>query len=111
MEMRKEVLKALKHGRAEVEKGWCKRDFYDLRGNVCALGGLRKMFPDDLPMSLNSIPMITVYDKAAAALNKQLPRGWKGVASYNDHHATTKEDILALYDRAIACLEREEDES
>jgi hypothetical protein len=46
-------------------------------------------------------------DVARAALQYAVPPGYCGVICYNDHPGTSHNDILALYDSAIAVLDAE----
>lgn len=44
--------------------------------------------------------------RARQALREQIPFGMSGIESFNDRKTTTKRDVLALFDRAIARLEQ-----
>jgi hypothetical protein len=52
--------------------------------------------------ALGAIQAPTLNSPEARLLFKALPPGWGAVTQYSDWPKTTKEDILALYDRAIA---------
>lgn len=49
-----------------------------------------------------------IHVRAVDYLSAALPTGQLGVALYNDSPHTTKADILALFDRAIAAAYREQ---
>lgn len=96
------VLDTLVAGRARIEHGWCKKHYTKKvfgRQCYCAVGAV-----DDGVADLTWHLSI----EARAALHKALPPdapvgrfGDRTVVAYNDHPATTKADVLALYDRAI----------
>lgn len=93
------TLSVLAQGRARIEQGWAQyalaRDKFDWpctcsseeAVSFCAVGAIWAVALDSRP-----------YD----ALFACTPAGYRCVADYNDHPGTTKADILALYDRAIA---------
>lgn len=94
---------------------WCKgvyaRDQYGIEVDSrsehactwCALGAVRAFA--DSPDS--SWP----FYGAASALNRATPEGYDGVHEFNDREETTHADIMAVYDRAIATAEAEENEN
>lgn len=96
----KTTLQLLRDGRAFVEAGWVKGSAmtHDADGHefVCALGGILRA--NDVHTDLN-------YHAAERCLHDEMPRGFLHVPGYNDDPCTTRADILALYDRAIAKLE------
>jgi sugar phosphate isomerase/epimerase len=69
------------------------------RGNVCALGAIEtaRGVPK-LPRRNTTIIMGDAVD----ALERALPAGYRSVPVFNDDPHTTKADVLALFDRAIA---------
>jgi len=107
--MNAQIVKLLKTGRELVSRGWCKQDlFQDASGqgtasthyqegySCCAMGGIyaaKKMANAEEDN----------YDVAVRLLNSCAPKDFrtKALSVYNDAPETTKEDILALYDRAI----------
>jgi hypothetical protein len=95
----------LREARQRIERGWCQGTWartgdgapthsQDERANQwCALG------------ALSCVGALLNGDNF---LHMALPAGWKLVGDFNDAPGRTKEDILALYDRAIALAERQE---
>jgi hypothetical protein len=90
----------LMRAKARIEKGWCKNTFEDSRGRVCALG---PFFGDS---------WLSKYAKELELLKEAIPKdcnirpeSWNGdifdIAVFNNARSTTKEDVLALYDKAI----------
>ena len=86
------IIDQLRRGRDRVaanwRKGWPTGD-----GAVCAAAAL---WPEGAPLT---------HCPAEKNLREALPSPWNSVMWYNDYPPTTKEDILALYDRAIDRLE------
>ena len=79
------TIEALLKARALIETSWCQGFGYE--GRVCAVEALWKV--DGAQSS------------GLGFLVKALPAPWTALMYYNDDKATTKADILALYDRAI----------
>lgn len=116
----KNALNILIKAKDIVEKGWCKNSlFRDANGkairsteytdgcHVCAIGAMKIA-------ALNINFQSGEYSKALKALGKETPmwpedyqlRGMQmPIDSFNDQSTTTKQDILNLYDRAIAKLQ------
>jgi hypothetical protein len=102
------ALALLQQGRALIEKGWLRGAMFAIQNGErishCALGALG--FGD---MDAVRVPNDHQME-AATRLMEALPSmpscrdasGYGMVAYYNDHIASGPEDILALYDRAIA---------
>ncbi len=93
--------------KGRVEKGWCKNYLSNSRA-VCALGALipaDKVYCDPFNY-VSKLPEATLLlqamgDKAKLYDPGSIPGYPAEVARYNNDPATTKEDILALYDIAI----------
>jgi hypothetical protein len=89
------VVDDLKGARERVEKGWCKHRLRDGQGNVCAVGAICLQTGAEMP----------ARHPAAAQLRKFLPKEFGGeIADFNDARSTTKEDVLMLFDKALADL-------
>lgn len=90
----REVLQGAKN---KVEKGWIKHRMEAKDGSLCALQALLKTAQEDRYYGGAG------YD-AIQILKTNLPDKFKmnSITYFNDHPDTTKEDILALFDRAIA---------
>jgi hypothetical protein len=54
--------------------------------------------------ALTALGSLNVSDTVFDRLHAQLPRGFRHIASYNDHPLTRHADVLAMFDRAIAAL-------
>lgn len=87
------VKEALQKGRARVEAGWCKFDYQGPNNTFCALGAIGSSDISD------ALPTVK------GALHEALPCGHRLISSFNDDPETTKDDVLALFDRAIARCE------
>lgn len=105
--MKAEKLKAeelLISARREVEKGWVQGK-YETRKGVCAMGALR---------NASRRAWSPEWAMAYAALHNAVPAApqpWLGgfsiapcVVDFNDTEGRTKEEVLALFDRALASL-------
>jgi hypothetical protein len=103
-----DVLDVLIAARAEVAKGWAKGADYagwtSSEGGVCAMGGIYRSAKTD------ECRYADLYGAAASALAPHVPADFECayysgpamVGEFNDHPSTTKADVLALFDRAIA---------
>jgi len=97
------VIDDLKAARDEVEKGWCKFALEDKEGNVCVLGAIQRAI--DWNAFHTTVPNGHRLFVAIDALARVLPEFAKGsVVVYNNHSSTTKEDVLNLFDKALADL-------
>jgi hypothetical protein len=75
------VTQALIAGRRRIEEGWC-QGAVRKRGAVCAMGAIS-----------DNVEALVVLYRAF---------GGPGIPRWNDMPGRSKEDVLALYDRAIA---------
>lgn len=97
-----QLLDVLRSGRDRIMKGWVK-------GKLMVTGG------DDKPIGYCAIGAVDCYVEAMNALERELPPyvmqggvdAGATVAAFNDSRSTTFQDILALFDGAIAKLEAE----
>lgn len=67
-----------------------RKDAFGSQGCYCTAGALRVVVGENFESTL-----------AWAVLWRNLPKGSRGVVSFNDDPATTHADIMALFDRAI----------
>jgi hypothetical protein len=88
-----DVLDVLIAARAEVEKGWAK-GAYEYPGGVCIYGALYRT----AGLGFEGIQRMATLGPLFA----QLPDGFTNLVFFNDDPDTTKADVLALFDRAIA---------
>lgn len=115
-----DVKKVLTEARGLVERGWCKHASSDGKGNFCLrgaveyaagvkvlLGNNHLAFPrlnNDLPRLMESAKAYTRDFNAIQIVREHLPQGHDCVVLYNDDPTTTKDDVLAVLDKAIcAC--------
>lgn len=85
------VTQLLIEGRARVEQGWCRHAYQKRTGEVCMAGalGVRNA------LSVN----VLQYD---AIQRLRVAINGRDIEEFNDARGRTKEDILEVYDRAIA---------
>jgi len=108
-----EALKTLKRGKERLlTKGWCQHTYArmihgfvvspeDPRAlSFCALGACMA----SRPYEMSKAPPYKEYLEKALRLRGS---GHFWVPSFNDHLSTTKEDVLSLFDEAIALAEKE----
>lgn len=87
------VKELLKLGRTRVEKGWTKGRYKDDEGNVCALGAIG--------FAGRTLPVGALL--ARDYLNTcAFEYDYDGIVSFNDSPDVQKEDVLSLFDCAIA---------
>jgi hypothetical protein len=87
--------------RAKIEAGWCKGTLFMLlwgKPHFCAAGALDTcLFPGDESPE---------HALLRACLPHGVPNGrFENVAMFNDLPATSMQDVLDLYDRAIAAVD------
>lgn len=106
------VLELLVAAREKIadHHNWGKRHYYH-DGRCCAIGALMLAHPE----RQDSNEEILTYGAACAALRGAIPPDfiaaypdYNPVSCFNDHRTTTHQDVLALYDRAIARCKKEE---
>lgn len=104
--MTDQLIADLTAARAEVEKGWRKNGFEDGAGNVCAVGAINRVtfgcaalgiIPRGAPQRLSRRNV--AYDALRAKVPSDI-----SVPEYNDDPATTRQEILNLFDKALADL-------
>lgn len=83
---------------------WCKGILEDSNDHVCALGAIRNAARAEA--MFNGAPYAAVRDAAADQLAAQLPDVFYRVEHFNDDDGTTLDDVLTLYDKALADLGR-----
>lgn len=98
------VVDDLKAAREIVAQRWHKGGLEDGHGNVCAVGALNLACMGMLRVDNQPVP---VYYAAYRALERHIPTGFNGLPSlpsYNDADGVTREDMLDLFDKALAEL-------
>lgn len=91
-------------GRDVLAAGWCQHKYEDDDGNVCAIGALRRVAPNELGGYQGRGQ---AYFDACKALNAKSYEmfGICDVSLLNDQNMTTKQDMLDIFDKTIAGLE------
>lgn len=90
----------LKAARALVNEGWCQGDLADAHGGVCAIGALNLICVGSVYISVGGYPR---RDAAVDALKRLLMPG-QYLHEFNDASTTTQQDVLSLFDKALAEL-------
>lgn len=126
MSKSKTPLKVLKVGRKRIAKGWMKGHVFAFNGGVptvCALGALggqdgvaTNAIHNNTPQGLAMVYLqIAIGDHIAqdprrfATLAYRLREcGFVALPGFNDHENTTHEDMLMVFDAAIAAAELDE---
>jgi hypothetical protein len=99
------ISEILSKAKGMIERKWIKKAFTDHTGGYCALGALR------IASGMSSVDdhSLPVTREAAAILGdiirsheewSHCTGGSGSVWMFNDHYATTKEDVLALFTEA-----------
>lgn len=103
----KEVLEILQKGRRRIEVcGWLQHKFYcDNSGAACASGAIF-IESGAIGISFDAQNPFFMYIKAYCELQNQISPGmYTDIPTYNDFELRTKQDILNMYDGAIATVE------
>lgn len=107
-----------KLARKKIEEGWCREAFArDKQGNVvapcapnacswCFVGAVDAVaLRGTTDLHLNRARSLLSADKGLLVWS-EVSILWHGFARWNDEHFRTKEDVLVLYDRIIAEMEK-----
>ena len=109
-----EKIETLRAARELVAQGWCQGDASKTTNGVedrwCAVGALNKVLwtqGNDLSVSASATDL-AIRDEVYLLLQVKLPEkhkaDFRGVATFNDDEETTQQDVLDLYDKALADL-------
>lgn len=99
---------ALKAARALIEHGWCKFWLHEPgTDNYCARGAVQHITYATTPYPQSFTAQVIGYLDRAVIDDIYLG-GLHAIEAYNDHQDTTKENVLAVFDRAIDAAEKEE---
>jgi hypothetical protein len=105
-----DILESLVKGRKRIEQGWCQNSLINSAPNgrieYCALGAI---VGKEKPWSVDCEPGAPLYE-VMTEKEKDLAHSWHYfsdtpsgcVVGWNNHPTTTKQDVLNLFDRAIA---------
>lgn len=98
------VVEDLKAARAIVAKGWHKGGITDGKGNYCAVGAMNMVLHGTAAWAwVDDGGFRRRRDQMMDAVNAQIPSHLV-IADYNDARSTTKQDVLDVFDKAIANL-------
>ncbi len=86
------IKEILQEARGFIEKGWIKGVSYDGEGNYCAVGALDKACTGK---------DVTYHDYINLRLKLDSLVEVGIITDFNDNPKTTKEDVLAVFDKAI----------
>jgi hypothetical protein len=108
------TVEVLGEARDLIESGWCKGTLTDGEGSYClraAVGIAAGVYSIETSGDVGFLPSIDCgleamkRDLHAVQLLKDfLPEGTTSIVVFNDQSGTTKEDVLAVMDKAIASV-------
>lgn len=87
---------------AIVEHGWIQRAYGSPAAGFCILGALGYVTVDNGYDTVTQAQFTEARDKLFAELNRSEWKSHRSLAGFNDYEETTQDDVLALFDRAIA---------
>jgi hypothetical protein len=91
-----------------LTRGWTRGDWDNERGEVCVMGAVNVATVGCARASrFAESDMLSARCETWSLLQRLLPSGF-GISDWNDSRGRTPEDILDLFDRAIAFAEAEE---
>lgn len=77
-----------------IEKGWCKRNYIDADGNVCAVEALwQVIFADAQDHGTD----YTRFKEVRNAINRVLPEPDMSIIGWNDDPDRTKQEVLDAF--------------
>ena len=101
------VKMVLEQAKRTVNAGWCQGEYTDGQGSYCLKGaiGLAAGVLEDIDGHMRykclDLPELRVDRIAYDLVVKHLPEPFESIPTYNDHPGTTKNDVLAVLDKAI----------
>lgn len=85
-----------------IEKhGWTQDKYHAPTGEFCSLGAIRYAIWDCLDRSSTD----DVYYKAKTAFLRATDSGYSSDVAFNDAEGRTKDEVLAVFDKAIAACD------
>lgn len=103
----KTVIQLLKDAKERIEKnGHCKDQLWDEQGRCCIIGAVSRAHGPAGAAVYNPDAYFAAMNSIRASIPADAPT--QSIPGYNDLPETTKEDVLALFDRAIARVESTE---
>lgn len=99
--MNEEVIKDLKAAREVVSRGWHKGSESDGKGNFCALAAVSIATGGSYDEITDHKRFQMVVDALLSRLGSKVKHD---VAAFNDDPETTHQDVLNLFDKALADL-------
>lgn len=109
--MEQTMKSVLEQAKRTVQAGWCQGDYTDGYGNYCLKGaiGLAAGVLEDVGGRISykslALPDLRLDHVAYDLVIQHLPEPFESIPTYNDHPATTKNDVLAILDKAISSCE------
>lgn len=101
------VKQLLQDAKEHIEKkGHCKGMLWDEEGRCCIIGAVSRVHGPVGTAVFNPDAYFAAMNSIRASIPADAPT--QSIPGYNDRPETTKEDILALFDRAIARVESTE---
>jgi hypothetical protein len=93
------VSEFLGEARDELNKGWTQRAYQNGDGEVCAIGAIERV-------AMRNLDTIQAAAEAQREIQSKAQEVYgKYVQAFNDASTTSKQDVLDLFDKAIAGLE------
>ncbi len=98
------VVEDLKTAKGHVANGWHQGSLSDRNGNVCAMGAIALAVGVELDLEDVGEVDWARHTAAHMELRKHLPISFESVPDFNDDIETTHQDVLNLFDKALADL-------
>lgn len=89
----------LGEARDELYTGWVKQAYVNAEGSVCAVGAVERCAMKHMAFAEAGVAQEALNAKALEIYGKT------AIQHVNDNHATSKQDMLDLFDKSINGLE------
>jgi hypothetical protein len=101
-----ETVQDLQAARDILVDHWCPTGLQDTQGNVCIVGALNKVIFGEAHFGVRTAEEELLERRARSmnALREHLPNPRSQLSSWNDHKSTEHQDVLNLFDKALADL-------
>lgn len=85
--------------RDEIYMGWTQDEYSNMAGHVCAVGAVERVALRNMAIAQAGIVQAALNEKAQEMFGQAFGRNFDRVQSFNDDLHTTRDDVLALFDK------------
>jgi hypothetical protein len=87
--------------------GWCQKKYASKEGGFCMAGAIGKVMSYN-KLSYGDKTLCLAIDILRKSIEVGVKSGYYSIGDYNDAPGRTKAEVLAMFDKAIASLDKTE---